>query len=209
MTIRNMIEDGKGTGSVAQVTERNAVLVQLVPDTSIGIAGEILTALRLEREYFDNAGSPDLNQNGSVSPLDFEVRAELGFTKWITGFRINLEGVNFEIGTNDFRRFGAAAGPGGLTNGVEIFSLQSGEQINISLEPIKTSGDFLSYADRYINLVNSVGAQEDFLQFTFVLDKPIVLPDGSSDRIVIRVSDNLTAIDKFQAIAQGYKEGTS
>jgi hypothetical protein len=91
-------------------------------------------------------------------------------------------------------------------NGVQIFSIQFGEIIPIVIELVTYIGEFLNYSDDYLNLVNSVGSQEDFLQFKFVLDKPIVLPADSGDRITIQINDDLTAIDKFVAIARGYKE---
>lgn len=210
MPIRNHIEDGLGTGKTAQVTPKNAVLVQVVPETSSGIPPDDLTNIRLQREYFtDSTNSELMNVDGSTTPVEFDVSAELGLTKWITGFRILLEGTNLEMNTNDFRRFGAAtASNTPLTNGVEVFSEQGGIVTDISVEPIVIMGDFFSYSDEYLNLINAVSAQSDYLQFVFRFDKPIVLPDGTPDRLVIRINDDLTAIDKFVAIARGYKEAT-
>ena len=210
MTLHTNIEDGLGSGKTAQVTPKNAVLVQLVTETSAGIPPEDLTSLRLQREYLTNSSnSEDMNVDGSTTPVEFSIAAELGFTKWITGFRILLEGANLEMNTNDFRRFGSAtAANSSLTNGVEIFSVQSGETIDITVEPVGVMGDFFSYSDDYLNLINAVSAQSDYLQFRFNFDKPIVLPDSSADKLVIQINDDLTAIDKFVAIARGYKEAT-
>lgn len=211
MTIKNIIEDGLGTGKTAQVTPANAVLVQLTPDTSIGISEEALTSIRLQREFFLNSSNSELmNVDGSVTPVDFEITAELGFTKWITGFRIIMEDTNLEMDTADFRRFGSATTAGSpLTNGVQIFSFQSGEITNIANDPIRFSGDFFRYSDDYLNFKNAISAQEDYLLFRFNLDKPIVLPDGSSDKIVIRINDDLTPLVTMYAIARGYKEASS
>lgn len=210
MVVKNIIEDGLGTGKSAKVTPGNAILVQLTPDTSIGLTTETLTAIRLQREYFLNsANNYQMNVDGSVTSVDFEVKAELGFTKWITGFTLILEDTNLEMGTADFRRFGSATtGNSPLSNGVRIFSNQSGETVDITIEPVTTAGDFFRYSDNYINFANSISAQIDYLQFFFNFDKPIVLPDGSNDKVVFRIQDDLTSLTAMYAIARGYKEGS-
>jgi hypothetical protein len=176
----------------------------------VGIPPEVLTSIRVQRENFTNSsGSKDINVDGSTTSAEFVVQAEEGVTKWITGFRIIMEGTNLEIETNDFRRFGnATLANTPLPNGLEIFVIQSGIQVDISVDPIGVIGDFLNYSDDFINLVNAVGTQEDYLQFQFAFDQPVVLPDGSEDRIVIEVNDDLTPIDAMFAIARGYKENS-
>ena len=210
MTLCTKIEDGLGTGKTAQVTPRNSVLVQVAPVSAAGLSTDDLTSLRLKREYFtDSAGSEAMNVDGSTTPVEFSIESEVRFTKWVTAFRLQLEGTNLDMSTQDFRRFGAATSPNNsLTNGIDIFSVQSGETIDIAVEPIAFAGDFFDYADEYLNLANSIATNEDFLQFRFTLDKPIILPAESADKLVIRINDDLTAIDKIVAIARGYKEAT-
>lgn len=211
MSLNSKIEDGTGSGAVAQVNSRNALVVQSYPPISgVGIPPEVLTSIRVQRENFTNSsGSKDINVDGSTTSAEFVVQAEEGVTKWITGFRIIMEGTNLEIETNDFRRFGnATIANTPLPNGLEIFVIQSGIQVDISVDPIGVIGDFLNYSDDFINLVNAVGTQEDYLQFQFAFDQPVVLPDGSEDRIVIQVNDDLTPIDTMFAIARGYKENS-
>jgi hypothetical protein len=73
---------------------------------------------------------------------------------------------------------------------------------------VRVIGDFLTYADDFTNLVNSVGTQEDYLAFDFLFESraPVVLTEGTLDSITIRINDDLTAIDKQVAIARGYQE---
>lgn len=198
--------DGEGSSLTAGVTAKRALKVQQVPESSQGIPPEDLTNLRQLRKYLTNAaGSPDLNVNGSVTPVEFALSADSGITQWITGIRFLLEDTYLEINTNDFRRFGTAS-TGALTNGIQIEIFQSGVTTDIAAEPIVFLGDFLNYADSYINLPNSVGAQEDFILFRFEFDKPVVLAEGSTDKLIVRINDNLTAIDSFKVIARGYQE---
>lgn len=205
MPIRNHIEDGGGTGRLADVTLRDAIKVQPLPETAVGIPAKVLSALLLEREYLTNAaGSSSLNVDGSVTAVDFSVRADPEVTKWITGFVVLFEDGQLDMSTTEFRRFGDAAAT--LTNGLLIFAEQSGVTTNIAVDPIQIMGDFFNYADSYVNLVNAIAANTDFLRWSFMLDKPIVIPAGSQDRFVFTVRDNLTAMNSFKVIARGYKE---
>jgi len=206
--LKGRIADGSGTNREAYVTEKNALKVQIVPETSKGLPPEDLASIRLLRDYLLNStGASNMNVNGSVTPVEFKISSSVNITKWITGIRILLEDANLEINTIDFRRFGTAtAASTPLTNGVQIEAFQSGETTSISVEPITILGDFLNYADSFTNLVNSISATEDFILFDINFDKPIVLASGGNDTLLIRIRDNLTAINSFKCIAKGYKE---
>lgn len=210
MSVKTRIHDGTGTGRTAVVTPSNALLVQVLPETSKGVPPEDLSNLRLFREFLTNAGSSDQRVNGSVTPVEFSINAVAGATKWITGFRVVIEADGFELATSDFREYGATTT--GLTNGIQIEAVQGGNTVPIAAEPIRIAGDYLNYADDFVNLVNAISAQSDYLQFTFTFDTPIVLTEGSTDRLIMRIRDNLitalvsTATPRQYAIARGYQE---
>lgn len=207
MTVRTEIKDGLGGGRAASVTEQNALLVSVLPQSSKGVPASDLANLRQLRAYFeDGGGSNAQNVDGSTTPVEFSVSTVSGLTKWIVGFRLILEGARLEISTQDFRRYGNAATSPGLTNGVEVEAVQSGATVPITVEPVVTIGDYLQWADDFVNLINSVGTTEDYLHFDFSFDRPVVLVEGSTDRLVIRINDDLTAIDKQIAVARGYQE---
>lgn len=212
MSVRSHIEDGSGASTLARVTPQGALRVSTYPPISaVGVPVEQLTAIRLAREFLtDQGGSNSMIVDGSTTPVDFAVRAEPGLTKWITGFRINVESDNFNLGSNDFTVFGAVASA--LANGVRIFAKQSGQEVEIAAEPIQTLGNFLNYTDSFTNLINAIGSQGDFFQAVFGFSQPIVLPSGSQDELIIRIQDNLipritTSVGgTMNAISQGYKE---
>lgn len=214
MSVRSHIEDGQGTSTLAKVMPNNALRVSNFPPISAaGLTADELTNVKFYQEFFSNsAGATDMNVDGSVTAVDFEIQSELNLVKWINEFRINIEGEQFEISTNDFRSFGAVASPG-LTNGIEIFTIQSGVRTDISSEPIRISGEFLNYSDDFTNFVNAISSQGDFLQLIFRFSQPIALPQGVPDRLVVRIQDDLTAAlvigagaGQMKAIAKGYKE---
>lgn len=213
MGINSQIEDGLGSGRTVQVTPGNALLVQNYPAISgRGLPIEQLTAIRLLRQFFaTSAGSTSMIVAGTAaSPFDFQIDAAEGVTKWITGFRINVQSNNFNLGSNDFEDFGAVASP--LTNGVEIFAVQGGTQVDVSAQPIRTLGNFLNYTDEFTNFINAIGSSGDYFQAVFAFDQPIVLPEGTQDKLVIRIQDDLTTRittsvgGTMNAIAQGYQE---
>jgi len=209
VTARVEIKDGTGSGAVAQVSSAtNALLVQQLPESGRGVPAGDLSSLRQLRSYFtDASGSNAQNVDGSTTSVEFSIVAEPNITKWIVGFRLILEGVNLEIATNDFRRYGNATTAGSsLTNGVEIEAVQSGVTTSIAAEPVGTIGDYLQWADDFTNLINSVSSQSDYLQFDFTFDRPVVLTEGTLDALKIRINDDLTPIDKQVAVARGYQE---
>lgn len=212
MSIKTRIHDGLGSGLTANVTPKNALLVQVLPETSKGVPPADLSNLRFLQEFFvTSGGSSDQRVNGSVSPVEFSVTAGVGVTKWITDFRIIIEANAFELATSNFRDYGATLNPG-LTNGVQIETFQNGQTVPISTEPIRIAGDYLQYADNFTNFVNAITAQADYLQLNFTLPTPVVLTEGSTDRITIRIRDNMllalvsSATPRQYAIARGYQE---
>ena len=206
MAVRSNIADGEGSGYKAGVTGDHALKVAVLESRAADLPIAVLTLRKQFRGFLTDAGSTDLNVDGSVTPVEFQVSADVSNTRWITAARILLNGVNMEIDTNDFRRFGAAATAPGLTNGLDFFIEQTGVTTDLTLDAIKKIGDFMDYEDGFENLINSVGTQEDFLSVDFVFDVPVVLPPGSSDRIVMRVNDDLTPIDLFKVLVRGYQE---
>lgn len=211
MPVNFMIKDGTGTDVTAEVNDEHALKVYLA-DQSISISNinELIPDLTRQKQYRDwlrtSAGAYEMNVNGSSTPILFEETAEANKVKWITSWRLIMNGTYLEINTNDFRRFGAAATAPGLTNGMQFYFVQGGRTINVFLENVKKIGDFLDYADGYTNLVNAVSSQSDYLAFDFVFDKPVALPAGSNDKIVMQVSDNLTALELMRVVVRGWQE---
>ena len=212
MSTKGRITDGLGTGRTVAVTPANALLVQVLPDTSIGIPGALLSRYRLLSEFFiDGAGSSNQVVNGSATPVEFSIRASVGLTKWITGFRVIIEGNGFELATANFRAYGAIPDPG-LPNGIQIEADQGGVITAIANEPVRITGDYLNYANGFTNFINAITAQADYLQFVFRFEQPIVLTAASTDRVIIRIRDNLIAAilssgtPRQYALATGYQE---
>lgn len=209
MSIDTNIRDGTGGRYLAQVTSEHALKVSPV---TIATGDQTITDLTLKKQYRDwlknGGGSEDMNIDGSTTPVLFEEAAEANKVKWVTSWRLIMNGTALELDTNDFRGFGAAAAAPGLTNGLNFFFIQGGREIQVFLDPAKKIGDFLDYADGYTNLVNAVSSQSDYLAFDFLFDQPVALPAGSNDKIILQVNDDLTGIDLMKVIVRGWQEFT-
>ena len=211
MPVKTEIKDGRGTGRTASVTDANALLVTVLPQTSKGIPPDDLASLRQLREFFvDSVGSEDQIVDGSTTSVEFKVNADTGITKWITGFRLIVQGQTTDLSSQDFRRYAQTAS--GLTNGVDIETFQGGTTTIITgAGAVLTMGEYLRYADDFTNIVSAISANVDYLHFDFTFDQPVVLAEGSADAVIIRINDDLTAAlaaaDSAQfAIARGYQE---
>ena len=211
MPVKTEIKDGRGTGRTVNVTDANALLVSVLPQTSKGIPPDDLASLRQLREFFVNSvGSEDQIVDGSTTSVEFKVNADTGITKWITGFRLIVQGQTTDLSSQDFRRYAQTAA--GLTNGVDIETFQGGTTTTITgAGAVLTMGEYLRYADDFTNIISAISANVDYLHFDFTFDQPVVLAEGSSDAVIIRINDDLTAalsaVDSAQfAIARGYQE---
>lgn len=210
MSVKTEIIDGKGRGRSAEVTPGGTLLVTPQTETARGIdPARLANQLVLSERFTDENGSSEQVVDGSVTPVDFSIRAEQGVTKWVTGFRLIIIGPNLDISTNQLRRYGAAAA--GLTNGIQIESFQAGETANITANPVQTIADYFLYQDDFLSLVSSISNNEDLLTFDFLFVRPVVLVEGSTDEVIIRIRDDMTAalntVNASQfAISRGWKE---
>lgn len=210
MSVKTEIIDGKGRGRSSEVTPSGALLVNAQTETARGIDPEtIANQLVLSERFVNESGSSEQAVDGSVTPVEFAIRAEQSVTKWVKGFRLIIIGPNLDISTNQLRRYGATGG--GLTNGIQIESFQSGETASITAAPVSTIADYFLYQDDFTSLVNSISATEDLLTFDFEFVRPVVLVEGSTDEVIIRIRDDLTAAlntansSQF-AVSRGWKE---
>jgi hypothetical protein len=206
-------DEGGQTTEVA-VTREGAIYVVAREPIAVELPQEVLTRRKVFQDYLRVGGVPTGSQDlhladGSVTPVDFEVKAAANEVRWITQLRILIEGTNFDISSSgDFRRFGSVASSPGLTNGIELYAVQGGLTTNLFLEPVQTMGDFFNYQTGYENFSNAVTAQADFLSVDRILPYEVVLPLGVEDKIVCRINDDMVDSNflKMNVIVSGSRE---
>ena len=139
-----------------------------------------------------NGASPDMNVNGSVTPVDFEFEATvLSFIE--RSFIALTNGLTEHTSSN----FGAING--GLTNGVDVIILSDGVEIPIA--NWKTNIDIPLTMYDYNNPFKD-GAYAGRWTFSRDTGEPYALRPG--DKVVLRIQDDLTGLDLFQFRIKGH-----
>lgn len=206
MPIDVRIIDSKGTSKGTKVDVDGRVYVR---DNGIPPFGDD-TETRIFREYFRNsAESNDMRVDGSVTNQDFYIRADQVNDRFLTtiSFVIADDGASFE-------NFGAIPA---LTNGIQFFYEDESGLVEIH-EGLKTNWDFVRLSGgkpafgtstasfKAPNVEGKVDAYIPVLDIkaTFGFTFGLRLKARSSQRIVLRIRDNTSAIDSFNAIAYGF-----
>ena len=211
MSIKTLIEDGRGRGNKAKIDEDGALAVVVHPHPP---KDETDAAFPF-REYFTDTGLPtgsnDMRVNGSATPIDFSVQAISDKDVYIKSVSIVI--VDAGASLSEFGNLSA------LTNGIEFCWETQDEGIIVIAESLQTNFDFVrlaigepSFGDgaTAFTASNISGQSEGFLpvldfQKIFGLQYGIKLRKGTKDRLFFRINDNITAIDEFDAIAYGIK----
>jgi len=206
MSVPTHVRD-TGSGCVAGVTTRNTLQVSQIDAPACCLPKGVLTAKKVLRALMTtDAGSTDIAADGSTTPVVFKIAAEDDRVKWVSSIRLVLHDANMKMDGNEFRRF-ASVTSGALANGVDLFVCQGGIETSLFATPVVRMGDFYDYTDDELNLVDAISAGVDLLRLDFInLGAVVALPAGSKDFVGLRVSDDLQAIDLFQAIATGAQE---
>jgi len=165
---------------------------------------------RVYRDYFENSlGSNDMRVDGSVTNQDFYIKADQENDRYIKTVSLVIADDGAKLS-----KFGAITA---LTNGVQMFYEDESGIVEIH-EGLKTNWDLVRLAggqpafgtgadvfkgkdiegkvDAYIPVIN--------LSEVFGLTYGIRLKAKSTQQIVFRIRDNITAIDSFNAIAYGF-----
>jgi hypothetical protein len=167
------------------------------------------TTLLPLRSYFQNNGSRDMNVNGSVTSVDFSIKADNVREKSVKSMFISI--VDAGASLSEFGNLPA------LTNGVEfIWQSQDFGEIVIANE-LKSNFDFVAFAGgqpSYGNgatafvAPNVIGNEEAILAFIdfqklFGFEYGIPLRKGTKDKLLFRINDDTSGVTAFTAIGYG------
>jgi len=148
----------------------------------------------------ESGGSSDLNVDGSVTPVEFNVVPNSGKIFFITEISVILEDQSM-----NYTKFGGITG--GLTNGLGIEVKEGGEALrNIAaFGSIKTNAGF-ALGGGGIQLTSS---NTDIFVVVYTLltksQTSFKLADSDGDFFRVTVNDVLTTIDNFKVITFGHE----
>lgn len=151
-------------------------------------------------KFLKNATSPEMNIDGSVTPVNFDYVVPAGKVLWVE--RVNFVVINESMVADSF--FGIAD----LANGLSIKVLSASDDVLIDFYDgltIKTMVDFCNLAGADAgNFVNENAIAHDTANVRWTIAKagePMMLTAGEKFRIT--VSDDISDIERFRAMVQG------
>jgi len=146
----------------------------------------------------DSGASPDLTVDGSVTPVEFNVVASTGKIFYVRELAIILQDNSM-----NYTKFG---GRTALTNGLSVEVKEGGEAVrDIPIGSIKTNAGF-ALAGAGVQLTS---ANTDLLVVLFNIwsktGTSFKLVDSDSDFFRVTVNDDLTSLDNFTVVVEGYE----
>jgi len=154
--------------------------------------------------------SSAMNVDGSVSSVEFIIPRRIFQQFVFTEVVIKIESDNsLDLNSNQRKQFGSA---GLLTNGIDFeidYGFVRGGPHPIFPYPVKKIEDLVLFSrkDSIVNLLRHTAAAPDQLIVTPILGALVILPHIGNDEFIIRINDNLTSLNSFEAVAFGYVEG--
>lgn len=209
MTINVKILSGDGSGRDAYISEDNAILTQ-----DIGLPPKDVAArARIYRQYLTDdgtsTGSTDMRVNGSSTAVEFWISADTTYDLYISTLSFVIADASATL--NNFGNITA------LTNGCDLEYFAEAGTITIANQ-LKSNFDFVrtcqgnpAFGDgaAAFRANNVQGTSEGYIpvldfQKVFGLPWGIKLRPGTTDKLILRVNDNVTGVDAFNCIAFGY-----
>lgn len=151
-------------------------------------------------EPFKNGASYEMNVNGAVTAVEFKITVPE--YQSLVLHRINLHVLDAGMRAS---YFGGIATP--LTNGVNIKILDADgnteKDFTTTFGNIKQNSDFFMLAG--IDGVVEASLGDDVLPIRWTVAKAGQPPAiGANGEMIITIQDDLTALTRFRAMAQGY-----
>lgn len=205
--IKTVIKDGSGSNKEATVDCNNSVAV-----TTTGVPPE---SLNTNLKPFANlmqtsAGATDMLVDGSVTNVDFYIQAGNDGDRYIQTIAFTIADAGATL--NDFGNIGV------LTNGCQLIYEDKELGEVVLADSLKTNFDFVQLCNfeptfgsgtAAFRASNVVGTSEAFiplLDITDVFGMPygLKLPKGTNKKIILRIRDNVSTIDRFDAKCFGF-----
>lgn len=205
------IVDGKGTGNRSAVDDLGAVRVN---DTRLP-PFDYENKIRPFRQYLTNdgtnSGSFDMRVTGTAAaPIDFWVETATDADRYISSISFVIADANAALNLFGFTT--------ALTNGCQLFYFDD-DLGNVDIhDSLKSNFDFIrlcggrpgfgdaATAFRASNVSGSSEGYIPFLDIVDVFEMPwgIRLKKSTTNKIVMKIKDDTSGVDAFNAIAYGF-----
>lgn len=151
---------------------------------------------RFFAKFVENAGSKDLNVDGSVTPVIFLAVPDTGKKLFVHTISLVLEDASI-----NFIKFG---GIPALTNGVDI-KLKEGGLAEVSVGNFKKNSDFYVFGNDIVLESASTDVLRVLAEIKTNSGTTFQLADANSEFFKIIVNDDLTSINRFNMLIRGFE----
>jgi len=193
----------------ASVEKSGAVSVVERPFPPFGVQQNVRPFRQFMTDDGTVTGSEDMLVDGSVTPVDFFVEAPQDQDLYVT--RISFIVVDQNMTLNQFGNIGA------LTNGLRLFYIDELGEVDIA-SSLTTNFDFIRLCSGLPSFGDGTTAfianNVDFisegiipildLKDTFGFRWGLEFRNGSTQKLVLRIQDDITGIDAMDVIVYGF-----
>lgn len=207
--IKSVLVDGYGSGHKVKINGEGEVGVVVHPHPPID---EVLAPLPFRQYMTDDgtaAGSKDMAVNGSSNNLEFCISAKSNIDVYVKSISIVIADAGATL--NKFGNITA------LSNGIEFSYITQSQGSLVIHEALKTNFDFIQLGlgepafgtgNAAFRGTNIIGSSEGFIPIidfnaTFGLQWGLRLRKGTNDKICFIIKDNVSGVDRFDAVAYG------
>lgn len=205
MPLKVCIVDAHGTSDGLHI-DREGVMPVIIHDHPVG--GDDWQGDTYAAEFENDAGSIDMNVDGSTTPVEFFVKAQNDADIWVKTIKILISDPGAALNefgalpalTNgvDFRRFSRASGDRAIKAGIKT---------NLDLVRIGNGPAFGDGTGAFKADISGSGADsyiiDIFLDQLFGFKDGVRLSKGTTESLSFRINDNLTGLTTFVADAYG------
>jgi len=193
----------------ASVEKSGAVSVVERPFPPFGVQQNVRPFRQFMTDDGSATGSSDMLVDGSVTPVDFFVEAPQDQDLYVT--RISFIVVDQNMTLNQFGNIGA------LTNGMRLFYIDELGEVDIA-DVLQTNFDFVRLCSGLPSFGDGTTAfianNVDFisegiipildLKDTFGFRWGLEFRNGSTQKLILRIRDDITGIDAMNVIVYGF-----
>jgi hypothetical protein len=207
MSIKTEIIDGKGKGKSVEVTKDGALLVAT---TGVPPSTDSSSLKPFASYMVDDTGDEDMRVDGSTNNVDYSINSSSEGDRYVHTMAITIADAGASL--NKFGNITA------LTNGCQLIWEDSKLGEVIIADALKTNFDFIQLGafepsfgtgNDAFKLANVVSTSEAYvavldIEDVFGLPFGLLLPQDSTRKLIIRIRDNTSTVDRFDVKVFGY-----
>lgn len=208
MSAKFSIKDGVGTNAEAKVAksgpnEENSLWTHIsgiTPEVTIPVFNAPVSNAEIFDTFLLNGASEQMAVNGSVTPVNFRLEADVDKDIIITDLIFSGQD-----GSVKYSNWFSSNSP--LTNGV-VLSFKSDDNLT-TFPAMKTTTRLIAFSSG--NVENASVTGESIIVSFRKFDPPIIIRakgshvSGQDDFVQVRISDSLTFMEDFTCTARGFK----